>query len=84
MYQVGLMESDRHVQFFWNALESFSQVYTINHSHDFFFMICATFFPPRMSYGNLSSLHPTRSGFHLVFRAEKVGERQRLTSLPIP
>ena len=26
MYQVGLMETDRHVQFFWNALESFSQV----------------------------------------------------------
>lgn len=26
MYQVGLMESDKHVQFFWNALESFSQV----------------------------------------------------------
>ena len=26
MYQVGLMESDRHIQFFWNALESFSQV----------------------------------------------------------
>lgn len=29
MYQVGLMESDRHVQFFWNALESFSQVITM-------------------------------------------------------
>ena len=26
MYQVGLMETDRHVQFFWNALENFSQV----------------------------------------------------------
>ena len=26
MYQVGLMEADQHVQFFWNALESFSQV----------------------------------------------------------
>lgn len=26
MYQVGLMESDTHVQLFWNALESFSQV----------------------------------------------------------
>jgi len=25
MYQVGLMSTDRHVQFFWNALESFSQ-----------------------------------------------------------
>jgi len=26
MYQVGLMETDRHVQYFWTALESFSQV----------------------------------------------------------
>ena len=26
MYQVGLMESDKHIQYFWNALESFSQV----------------------------------------------------------
>ena len=25
-YHVGLMESDRHVQFFWSALKSFSQV----------------------------------------------------------
>ncbi|KAL3856755.1 hypothetical protein ACJMK2_011476 [Sinanodonta woodiana] len=25
MYQVGLMESDKHIEFFWNALESFSQ-----------------------------------------------------------
>uniref|UniRef100_T1J2Q6 HECT domain-containing protein n=1 Tax=Strigamia maritima TaxID=126957 RepID=T1J2Q6_STRMM len=25
MYQVGLMETDRHIQFFWNTLESFSQ-----------------------------------------------------------
>ena len=26
MYQVGLMESDVHVQFFWQALEEFTQV----------------------------------------------------------
>jgi E3 ubiquitin-protein ligase HECTD4 len=26
MYQVGLMETDRHIQYFWRALESFSQV----------------------------------------------------------
>ena len=26
MYQVGLMETDKHVQFFWEALASFSQV----------------------------------------------------------
>ena len=26
MYQVGLMETDTHVQYFWNALEIFSQV----------------------------------------------------------
>ena len=26
-YHVGLEETDKHVQFFWNALESFSQVY---------------------------------------------------------
>ena len=25
MYQVGLMESDAHIQYFWGALESFSQ-----------------------------------------------------------
>ena len=25
MYQVGLMETDIHVQYFWNALESFTQ-----------------------------------------------------------
>ena len=25
MYQVGLMESDVHIQYFWTALESFSQ-----------------------------------------------------------
>ena len=29
MYQVGLMESDSHVQYFWSALESFSQVSVI-------------------------------------------------------
>ena len=26
MYQVGLMETDKHVQYFWHALETFSQV----------------------------------------------------------
>ena len=26
MYQVGLMETDKHIQYFWRALESFSQV----------------------------------------------------------
>ena len=26
MYQVGLMETDKHVQYFWEALASFSQV----------------------------------------------------------
>lgn len=26
MYQVGLMETDKHVQFFWEALSRFSQV----------------------------------------------------------
>ena len=25
MYQVGLMESDVHIQYFWTALESFTQ-----------------------------------------------------------
>jgi len=26
MYQVGLMETDKHVQYFWEVLASFSQV----------------------------------------------------------
>jgi len=25
MYQVGLMETDRHIQYFWNTLENLSQ-----------------------------------------------------------
>ena len=25
MYQVGLMETDQHIEFFWTALESFTQ-----------------------------------------------------------
>ena len=25
MYQVGLMETDTHIQYFWNVLEGFSQ-----------------------------------------------------------
>ena len=32
-YHVGLEETDKHVQFFWNALESFSQVYGFSQVH---------------------------------------------------
>ena len=37
-YHVGLEETDTHVQFFWNALESFSQVLVYVHVHVYTFV----------------------------------------------
>ena len=68
MYQVGLMETDKHVQFFWEALASFSQV-----SIKWFDYIWACFvlLLCRRNWENSSNLHAIRSVYLTRVHVEK-------------
>ncbi len=79
MYQVGLMEADKHVQYFWNALESFSQVRQYCYKGGDTYPLYSSYY--RMNLENLSSLHVTRRESHLVSHPEKEGRTPLLMSL---
>ena len=60
MYQVGLMDTDKHIQYFWRALESFSQVRRVV---DFIRNICKFTNYFRTNYDDLLSLLVIKSEY---------------------